>query len=239
MRRRTIKRTRRRKRIQSKRNVSKKNISKRNVSKKTNIPKKRSKVPNIKFCMISYKGNADFAKLTQRVLKKEWGYSCKIYWGYKIDNDKYTHTNVIFEGIKDKMLEDMVKHNGPVYYIEDDIRFTEDPLKIPRKDVVWSVYRRGNLGKTRVIDGCPDGCGVRPNNRVGITGSQAIYFSRKAVKALQKDMNERGRSIQIDGYFSDFIIKHTALSFRQMLPSMGYEETHESLIDKFRDLQKK
>ena len=83
MRRRTIKRTRRSKRIQSKRNVSK----------KTNIPKKRSKVPNIKFCMISYKGNADFAKLTQRVLKKEWGYSCKIYWGYKIDNDKYTHTN--------------------------------------------------------------------------------------------------------------------------------------------------
>ena len=207
--------------------------------KKTNIPKKKRNVQNIKFCMISYQGNADFAKLTQKTLKKEWGYSCKIYWGYKIDNDKYTHTNVIFEGIKDKMLKDMLKHNGPIYYLEDDIRFTEDPLKIPSKDVVWSVYRRGNLGKTRVIDGCQNGCGVRPNNRVCITGSQAIYFSKKAVRALAKDMYERRRSIQIDGYFSDFIIKHTKLSFRQMLPSMGYEEKHESLIDKFRDLQKK
>jgi len=225
MRRRTIKRTRRRKRIQSKRNVSKKNISKRNVSKKTNIPKKRSKVPNIKFCMISYKGNADFAKLTQRVLKKEWGYSCKIYWGYKIDNDKYTHTNVIFEGIKDKMLEDMVKHNGPVYYIEDDIRFTEDPLKIPRKDVVWSVYRRGSLNN-------------KPPHDV-VTGSQAIYFSKRAVKALQKHMNERKRGIHIDSYFSEFIRDHPRFTFQQMksrtVPplktGLGYEELHPSLID--------
>ena len=26
----------------------------------------------------------------------------------------------------------MKSHNGPIYYIEDDIRFTEDPLKIPK-----------------------------------------------------------------------------------------------------------
>ena len=39
--------------------------------KKTNIPKKKRNVQNIKFCMISYQGNADFAKLTQKTLKKE------------------------------------------------------------------------------------------------------------------------------------------------------------------------
>ena len=48
--------------------------------------------------------------------------------------------------------------------------------------------------------------------------------------------NEGYRSFTIkDSYFSEFIRNHPKLSFRQMLPSMGYEETHESLIDKFRD----
>ena len=203
----------------------------------TNIPSKKNNIPKIKFFMISYQGNADFAKVTQKVLKQKWGYSSKIFWGYKIDNKKYKHTNVIFEGIKDKMLQAMVNHNGPVYYIEDDIRFTEDPLKIPKKDVVWSVYRKGNLGVTRIVDGCQGGCNIRPNKHPHevITGSQAIYFSKKAIRALQKHMTERKRSIQIDSYFSEFIRNHPKLSFRQMLPSMGYEETHESLIDKFRD----
>ena len=211
MRRRTIKRTRRSNRIQSKRNV----LKKKGISKKSNVS----------FCMISYKGNADFAKLTQRVLKKEWGYSCKIYWGYKIDKDKYKNNNVLFEGVKDKMLPAMVKHNGPVYYIEDDIRFTEDPLKIPRKDVVWSVYRRGSLNN-------------KPPHDV-VTGSQAIYFSKRAVKALQKHMNERKRGIHIDSYFSEFIRDHPRFTFQQMksriVPplktGLGYEELHPSLID--------
>jgi len=238
MRRRSIKKVRNHRTKSKKRSQRSKSIQKK---KKTNIPKKKSNLPNVQFFMISYPGNKDFAKLTQKALKKEWGYSSKIFWGYKIDNDKYTHTNVIFEGIKDKMLEAMKKHNGPIYYLEDDIRFTEDPLKIPRKDVVWSVYRRGNLGKTRIVDGCPGGCNVRPNKHPHevITGSQAIYFSKKAIKYLYKHMKERKRSIQIDSYFSEFIRQHPQLSFRQMLPSMGYEETHESLIDKFRDLQKK
>lgn len=186
-------------------------------------PKKRS-IPNIKFCMISYAGNKEFAKLTQKTLKKEWGYPSTIYWGYKIDRDKYKQNNVLFEGVKDKMLSSMVKHNGPIYYIEDDIRFLEDPLKIPRKDVVWSVYRNGKLSN-------------KPPHNV-ITGSQAIYFSTKAVKALKKHMLGRKRSIQIDSYFSEFIRQNPQLTFQQMVPSMGYEETHESLIDKNRDLQK-
>jgi hypothetical protein len=200
-------------------------------------PKKRS-IPNIKFCMISYAGNKEFAKLTQKTLKKEWGYSSTIYWGYKIDRDKYTHTNVIFEGIKDKMLSSMVKHNGPIYYIEDDIRFLEDPLKIPRKDVVWSVYRNGNLGNQERKGVVP--IGLKPNKKPHdvITGSQAIYFSTKAVKSLKKHMLGRKRSIQIDSYFSEFIRQNPQLTFQQMVPSMGYEETHESLIDKNRDLQK-
>ena len=175
--------------------------------------------------MISYFGNKDFAKLTQKILKKEWGYSSKIYWGYKIDHDKYKQNNVLFEGVKDKMLPFMIKHNGPCYYIEDDIRFTEDPLKIPKKDVVWSVYRRGSLNN-------------KPPHNV-ITGSQAIYFSKRAIKALEKHMNERKKGIHIDSYFSAFIRDHPHFRFQQMKSTLkpplktgiGYEELHPSLID--------
>tara|TARA_Y100000817_G_scaffold297830_1_gene274466 strand:- start:657 stop:1310 length:654 start_codon:yes stop_codon:yes gene_type:complete len=199
---------------------------KRSKSKSKRImSQKYKKLPNVKFFMISYKGNSEFAKLTQRILKKEWGYSCKIYWGYQIDGDKYKRNNVLFEGVKDKMLPFMKKHNGPAYYIEDDIRFTEDPLKIPKKDVVWSVYRKGSIFN-------------KPPHNV-ITGSQAIYFSKKAVQALYKHMHERKRGIHIDSYFSEFIRKHPKLSFKQMKSSLlpplktgiGYEELHPSLID--------
>ena len=66
--------------------------------------------------MITYKDNMEFIK----VLKKEWGISSKIICGYKIDKDKYTHTNVIFHGIRDKLLPSMLKGNTDAYYIEDD-----------------------------------------------------------------------------------------------------------------------
>ena len=193
--------------------------------KKIKRTKRVAKKDNVKFFMISYQGNKDFAKLSQKTLKKEWGYSCKIYWGYKIDNDKYKQNNVLFEGVKDKMLPSMIKHNGPCYYIEDDIRFTEDPLKIPRKDIVWSVYRRGSLNN-------------KPPHNV-ITGSQAIYFSKRAVKLLQKHMNASKRGSHIDSYFSEFIRDYPQLTFQQMKSSLspplktglGYEELHTSLID--------
>ena len=180
---------------------------------------------SVKFFMISYKDNLPFAKETQKILKKEWGYSCKIYWGYKIDGKKYKRNNVLFEGVKDKMLPSMLKHNGPAYYIEDDIRFTENPLKIPKKDIVWSVYRKGSLQN-------------KPPHNV-ITGSQAIYFSKKAIQSLSTHMKERKRGIHIDSYFSEFVREHPKLTFQQMKSSLspplktgiGYEELHSSLID--------
>ena len=36
-------------------------------------------------------------------------------------------------------------------------------------------------------------------------------------------------------YFSEFIRDNPQLRFHQNVPSIGYEETHESLIDKYRD----
>ena len=220
MRRRNVKYSRR---IRNKSKSKNKNKNKKRI-KKSKVTKK-SKNSNVKFFMISYKGNKDFAKLTQRTLKKEWGYSSKIFWGYKIGEKGTKKNDVLFEGVKDKMLPAMINHNGPGYYIEDDIRFLEDPLKIPRKDVVWSVYRKGSLNN-------------KPPHNV-ITGSQAIYFSKRAIKELEKHMNERKKGIHIDSYFSAFIRDNPHLSFKQMKSSLspplktgiGYEELHPSLID--------
>ena len=141
--------------------------------------------------------------------------------GYAIDKQTYTHTNVIYHGIRDKLLPKMLQGGEDAYYIEDDIRFTENPFDIPKKDIVWSVYRNGSLeSKKRVI-----------------TGSQAIFFSKKAQKLLKKHMDE-SRPIQIDGYFSKFsrqMKDNKKLTFHQMKPKIGYEEDHQSLISKDKD----
>ena len=88
----------------------------------------------------------------------------------------------------------------------------------------WSVYRNGSLeNKKRVI-----------------TGSQAIFFSKKAQKSLQKHMDE-SKPIQIDGYFSKFsrqMKDNKKLTFHQMKPKIGYEEDHQSLISKDKDWKK-
>lgn len=193
-------------------------------TKKLSRKKNNNKNTNVKFFMLSYEGNKPFAKLTQKTLKKEWGYNPQIIWGYKIDKDKYKHNTVVYEGFKDKVLPKMLSHNGPVYYLEDDIRFLEDPLNIPKKDVVWSVYRRGALTN-------------KPPHNV-ITGAQAIYFSKSSVKKLKDHMNQRKKSIHFDSYLSEFV-RDSKVSFVQMKSrlspplktGLGYEELHPSLID--------
>ncbi len=193
-------------------------------TKKLSRKKNNNKNKNVKFFMLSYEGNKPFAKLTQKTLKKEWGYNSQIIWGYKIDKDKYKHNTVVYEGFKDKVLPKMLAHNGPVYYLEDDIRFLEDPLNIPKKEVVWSVYRRGSLTN-------------KPPHNV-ITGAQAIYFSKSSVKKLKDHMDKRKKSIHFDSYLSEFV-RDSKVSFVQMKSrlspplktGLGYEELHPSLID--------
>ena len=115
------------------------------------------------------------------------------------------------------MLPLMIKYKKPIYYIEDDVRFTSNPLlNLPKKDVVWSVYRSGSLDK---------------GNKV-IRGSQSIYFSKKAVKYLFSHMVE-SKPIHIDGYFSKFITDNSDnFSVEQLKPKIGYEAEHKSLISK-------
>lgn len=176
----------------------------------------------MKFLILTYKDNYDFALQTKYILKKEWDIEADIIIGYKIgDWDKINKYNVICHGFKDKIAD---VYDEDIYYLEDDVRFTKHPLDIDlKKDIIWSVYRRGKLTN-------------KPPHNV-ITGSQAIYFSKKALSELRTFMNHR-KYIQVDGYFSDFIRKHPHLSFEQIQPKMGYEQFHHSLISKEKDWMK-
>ncbi len=190
---------------------------------KKNIYNIKTSSKKIKFLILTYKDNLPLAKETKNVLKKDWNIDADIITGYKIgDTNKITKYNVLTHGLKDKIID--VYPNDNIYYLEDDVRFTKNPLDIDlKKDIVWSVYRRGKLTN-------------KPPHNV-ITGSQAIYFSKKAVKDLKTFLETR-RFKHLDGYLSDFVIKHPHLSFEQVVPKMGYEEAHPSLISKEKDWKK-
>ena len=164
-----------------------------------------------KFLILTYKGNLEFAKETQRVLKQDWDVDSEIIIGYKVDHNKYTRFNVICHGIYDKIVS---QFEEDIYYLEDDVRFTKHPLEGVdlSLDIVWTVYRRTGFRKIPYI-----------------TGSQAIYVSKQAIIKLKTYMKQK-KCRQIDGYFSVFIHENPQLKFKLLKPKIGYEKEHESLI---------
>ena len=170
----------------------------------------------MKFVILTYKEAIPLAQETQAVLKKDWDIDADIIVGYTI-GQLYKKNHVICHGFKDKILN---IYDEDIYYLEDDVRFTHNPLDIDlTKDIVWSVYRRGKLTN-------------KPPHNV-ITGTQAVYFSQKAFRELKKFMETR-KFKHFDGYISDFVIKHPHLSFEQP-KKIGYEKIHHSLISKPED----
>jgi len=177
-----------------------------------------------------------FAKETQKKLKQESGIIVKNedrLVGYKVGdtyNGKPLKKNeVLMAGFIDKLLNKYKDEN--IFYIEDDVRFNEEKplttLKRPFKenDIVWAVYRRGSLDN-------------KPPHNV-ITGSQAIYFSKKSLKRMRDHVTTK-KLQHIDSYFSKFINENKDIKrrFKQMDPNMGYEVEHKSLISKEKDWKK-
>ena len=172
----------------------------------------------MKFVILTYQDNYDSAILTKFILKKDWNIDADIFCGYKVGENNLKHNEVCMAGFK-KLIE---KYDEDIYYLEDDVRFTRDPMDeiYYGRDIVWTVYRKGKLTN-------------KPPHNV-ITGTQAIYFSKEAISCLKKDLQGR-RLIHLDSYISKFINKHPHLIFHQSVPKMGFEEEHESLISKEKD----
>jgi len=206
---------------------SKRRTTKRSTRRTTNQRRsiRKTRIKNTpKFYIMTYKDNIPFAKQAKKTLKKEWGINGEIINGYKI-GDKYNKkplkkNEVVMTGFKEKLLPIMKESS---YYLEDDIRFTSDPLKHLNKDIVWSVYRRGKLTN-------------KPPHNI-ITGIQAIYLSKKAIKRL-KEYIQTKKLQHFDSFMSKFINDNNDLSFQQVTPKIGYEEDHDSLISKAKDWKK-
>jgi hypothetical protein len=184
------------------------------------------------FVILTYQDNIPFAEETQRILLDKWKCKSTIEIGYKVgDIDPLTnkplkHNEVVMAGFRDKIAK---KYNQDIYYLEDDVRFTKHPLAdmyIPRADIVWSVWRRGSLDN-------------KPPHNI-ITGIQAVWFSREALFRMNYDMKDR-RLIHFDSYVSKFITQQkgdNTFVFKQVVPKMGYEQKHKSLISKQKDWKK-
>lgn len=199
-----------------------KRSTRRTTNRRSLIKTREKQIP--KFYIMTYKENIPFAKQAKKTLKKEWGITGDIIKGYKI-GDKYNQkplkkNEVVMAGFKEKLLPIMKDSS---YYLEDDIRFTSEPLKHLNKDIVWSVYRRGKLTN-------------KPPHNI-ITGIQAIYLSKKAITRL-KEYIQTKKLQHFDSFMSKFINDNKDLSFKQVTPKIGYEEDHDSLISKAKDWKK-
>jgi len=165
----------------------------------------------MKFVILTYLQNLSFAETTQSILKEQWDIDAEIVIGYTI-GETYTKYNVIAHGMKDYIID---VYNDDIFYLEDDVRFTHNPMSIDfTKDIVWCVYRRGKITNKNHI----------------ITGSQAIYFSKKSINRFKTYMT-KNKFKQIDSYISDFIYRNPDLTFQQP-KKIGYECEHNSLISK-------
>ena len=87
----------------------------------------------MKFVILTYKEAIPLAQETQAVLKKDWDIDADIIVGYTI-GQLYKKNHVICHGFKDKILN---IYDEDIYYLEDDVRFTHNPLDIDlTKDIV-------------------------------------------------------------------------------------------------------
>lgn len=200
-------------------------------------PHSKSPRPPLKFVILTYAENMAFANETRRTLRSEWGVEADVVVGYSTKTDNMAPYQVVLRGFVDKILAAYTDHD--VYYLEDDVRFTSAPMaRIDRSrdDVVWAVYRRRNgmrLNKPSKISIMM----TMMTKSSNIVGAQAIYFSRRALRAMRLHLQGR-RMCHPDGYFSRFIRDTPALRFRQLAPKIGYEQMHVSRISKMQDWRK-
>jgi len=172
----------------------------------------------IKFFMLSYTGNEEQAEQTKFILEEKYNINCKIIYGDKIG--KVVKYKIVLHNFYKYLLPEMINYGGLCYYIEDDVRFTKNPLDyIPEDvDVYWSVYRR--IAKATVV------------------GAQAILFNNKALNLLEKYDRKLFKYTHIDIYFTKFfkiMEKVGNIEWKIAEKKIGYEYDHTSLISRKKD----
>jgi len=169
-------------------------------------------------CFItSYFDNKDFAFDTKFTLKKDWDLETWLILGNKIDNDKYTRTNVVHWNWIEHLIPELIKCDDDVIVFEDDVRITTELDDLPFDDyhIIWMGFRRGRLEQ----------------KKQRITGLQGIYFKKEVLQDLKEHFNSYKKKIHADNCISQFCIKYKdKYKFYQPKLSFMYEKEHDSKI---------
>ena len=171
----------------------------------------------MKTFIVSYFENLEFALTTKFIMKKDWNIESWLILGNKIDNDKYTRTNVLHWNWIEHILPELIKCNDDVIVMEDDVRLTKelDELPFDDYDICWFGFRRGRLEQ----------------KKQRITGTQGIYFKKEVLQDLNEHFNNYKKKIHADNCMSQFCIKYKdKYKVYQPLLSYVYEKDHESHI---------
>ena len=167
--------------------------------------------------LLTYADNLPFAQETQKELKDKWGLDSEIIVGYKINNEKYTRTNVIMEAWVDLVIPRALSTSEErIMILDDDVRFVRDPREIDETaDVDWIGFRRGRLS----------------NKRPFITGSQAVVFKREVLPLIYDNFHSKKRKIHLD-YGLSKVLKQLENKIKINQPKLSYcyEQDHQSLI---------
>ena len=171
----------------------------------------------MKCYITSYHDNIDFAFTTKFILQKDWNIETWLILGNKIDNDKYTRTNVVHWNWLEHILPELIKCDDDVIVFEDDVRLVKplDDLPFDDYDIIWLGFRRGRL----------------EHKKKTITGLQGIYFKKEVLQDLKDNFNSYKKKIHADNCMSKFCCEFME-KYKVYQPKLSYvyEKEHESKI---------
>jgi hypothetical protein len=172
----------------------------------------------MKYFILTYEDNLDFALQTKYILSYDWDIDAEIIVGHKIDNEKYTISSVIIHNWVEFVLPKCLQSGDDCIIFEDDVRLGKslDDLPFKQNDIVWFGYR-----------------GI---NHAHIVGTQGVYFNRQVLKNVYDNFKTRN-PVQIDFALTKFIRRKDTQHLKIHIPKLSYcyEKEHISLISKQED----
>jgi len=170
----------------------------------------------MKYFILTYEGNIEFARETQEYLKNI-AIDSELVVGATIDNQKYKRCEVVMWNWIEVLLPKCIECNEDVIIFEDDVRMIKPLSDIPFDDydIIWFGYRRGKF----------------ENKNKRITGTQALYLKKEVLKDLYDNFSSYKRKIHLDHAMSKFCVKFME-KYKIYQTKLSYccEKEHTSLI---------
>jgi len=170
----------------------------------------------MKYFIITYENNLDFAEKTKLIMNKNFELDPEIIVGNSID-EVNKRTQVCMSNWVDHILPKAIESKEDIIVFEDDVRLIKPihTLQFDDYDIIWFGYRRGRLEQ----------------KKKAICGTQALYIKKEVLKDLYDNFLNYKKYIHVDRAFSKFCIQfQNKYKINQTKLSYVYEEQHTSLI---------